>query len=62
VATERSRAALLAASLLCFIAGQVGSELFLTRVSLIGVLGGLVLFVAGTQHFRILAFPIASCC
>jgi exosortase len=51
--------ALLAASLLCFVAGQFGSELFLTRVSLIGVLAGLVLFVAGTQHFRILAFPIA---
>jgi exosortase len=50
---------LLVASLLCFLAGQLGSELFLTRVSVIGVLGGLVLFVAGTQHFRILAFPLA---
>jgi len=51
--------ALLVASLMCFLAGQLGSELFLTRVSVIGVLGGLVLFVAGTQHFRILAFPLA---
>jgi exosortase len=49
----------LAASLLCFIAGQFGSELFLSRVSLVGVLAGLVLFLAGTHHFRILAFPIA---
>jgi exosortase len=49
----------LAFSLLCFVAGQFGSELFLTRVSLIGVLGGLVLFLAGRQHFRILAFPLA---
>ena len=46
-------------SLLCFVAGQFGSELFLTRVSLIGVLGGLVLFLAGRQHFRILLFPLA---
>lgn len=52
-------AALLAAALLCFVAGQFGSELFLTRVSLIGVLAGLVLFVAGPQHLRILAFPLA---
>jgi exosortase len=51
--------ALLAGSLLCFVAGQFGSELFLSRVSVIGVLAGLVLFVAGTEHFRILAFPIA---
>jgi exosortase len=51
--------AVLAGSLLCFVAGQFGSELFLTRVSVIGVLAGLVLFVAGTEHFRILAFPIA---
>jgi exosortase len=49
----------LAGSLLCFIAGQLGAELFLSRVSLIGVLAGLVLFVAGTHHLRILAFPLA---
>lgn len=49
---------LLGASLLCFVAGQFGSELFLTRVSLIGVLAGLVLFLGGWQHFRILAFPL----
>jgi exosortase len=51
--------AVLAGSLLCFVAGQFGSELFLTRVSVIGVVAGLVLFVSGTEHFRILAFPIA---
>jgi len=51
--------AVLAASLLCYVAGQFGSELFLTRVSFIGVLAGLVLFVAGTAHLKILAFPIA---
>jgi exosortase len=50
---------LLAASLLCFVAGQFGSELFLTRVSLVGVLAGLVLFLLGWQHLGILAFPLA---
>jgi exosortase len=50
---------ILAVSLLCYVAGQFGSELFLTRVSLIGVLAGLVLFIAGSEHFRILAFPLA---
>jgi exosortase len=48
----------LASSLLCYIAGLFGSELFLTRVSLIGVTAGLVLFIAGLEHARILAFPI----
>ena len=48
----------LAGSLLCYLAGLFGSELFLTRVSLIGVVAGLVLFIAGIDHARILAFPI----
>ncbi len=51
--------ALLVGSLLCFVAGQFGSELFLSRVSLIGVLAGLVLFLAGWTHLRLLAFPLA---
>lgn len=49
----------LAAGLLCFAVGQLSAELFLTRVSIIVVLGGIVLFVAGTQHLRLLAFPLA---
>jgi exosortase len=49
---------LLAGSLACYIAGLFGSELFLTRVSLIGVVAGLLLFIAGTEHVRILAFPL----
>ena len=49
---------LLAGSLACYIAGMFGSELFLTRVSIIGVAAGLVLFIAGTEHARILAFPL----
>ena len=39
-------------------AGLLGSELFLTRVSLVGVIGGTVWFVWGQRHARILAFPI----
>ena len=51
--------AVLAGSLLCFTAGQFGSELFLTRVSLIGVAAGLVLFLYGWRHLRLAAFPLA---
>jgi len=49
----------LGVSLLCFIAGQLGSELFLSRVSLIGVLGGLTLFLLGWRHLRLVVFPLA---
>jgi exosortase len=51
--------AVLAASLVCFVAGRFGAELFLTRISLIGVIAGLVLFTLGVRHARLLAFPIA---
>ena len=49
----------LAASLLVFTAGKFGAELFLTRVSLIGVLAGIVLCVWGKAHARVLVFPLA---
>jgi exosortase len=49
---------LVAVSLVVFIAGMFGAELFLTRVSLIGVIAGTVLFIWGREHFRILRFPI----
>jgi exosortase len=39
--------------------GLLGAELFLTRISLIGVIAGVVLYVWGWEHFRPLAFPIA---
>lgn len=51
--------ALLAASLVCFAAGRFGAELFLMRASLVGVLAGLVLYLAGPAHLKILAFPLA---
>jgi exosortase len=51
--------ALLVISLLMFTAGKLGAELFLTRLSLIGVLAGSIAFVWGYAHMRILAFPVA---
>jgi exosortase len=50
---------LFAAGILVLVAGLLGSELFLSRVSLIATLAGMVLFLYGWQHLRILAFPIA---
>jgi exosortase len=50
---------LIIGSLLLFVAGLLGAELFLARVSVIGVIAGAVLFVWGREHFRILRFPIA---
>ena len=50
---------LVAASLVVLLAGLLGAELFLTRVSLVGVLAGTVLFVWGRDHLRILALPVA---
>jgi len=46
-------------SIAVLLAGILGSELFLTRISIIGALIGTVLFLFGWQHLRILAFPIA---
>lgn len=48
-----------AASLVVLLAGLLGAELFLTRISLIGVLAGIVLFVWGRDHLRILTLPLA---
>jgi exosortase len=45
-------------SLVLLIAGLLGAELFLARISLIGVLAGSVLFLFGWHHLRLLAFPI----
>ena len=46
-------------SLMMLVAGQLGAELFLTRVSLIGVLAGAVLFLLGGNISRIVWFPLA---
>jgi exosortase A len=44
--------------ILVLLAGLLGSELFLSRVSLIGVLAGGVLFLLGWSYLRALAFPL----
>jgi exosortase len=49
---------LAAASLGVLSAGVLGSELFLTRLSIVGVLAGFVLFVAGPRHLKIVLFPL----
>jgi len=46
-------------SLAVYALGSLGAELFLTRVSLIGMIAGTVLYVFGRQHLRIVAFPMA---
>jgi exosortase len=48
-----------AGSLVVLLAGRLGAELFLARISLIGLVAGSVLFLYGARHFRLLAFPIA---
>jgi exosortase len=50
---------LITVSLAVLLAGLLGAELFLTRISLIGVIAGVVLYVWGWHHVRVLAFPIA---
>jgi exosortase len=51
--------AVVAGSLAMLLAGILGSELFLPRVSMLGVLAGAILFLFGWNHLRILILPIA---
>ena len=46
-------------SLAMLVAGILGAEFFLSRISIIGTLAGAILFLYGWQHLRILAFPLA---
>lgn len=50
---------LVVGSLLVLGAGVLGAERFLTRLAMVGVLTGVVLFVWGVAHLRLLAFPLA---
>jgi exosortase len=50
---------LLIVSLCLFVAGIVGAELFITRISLIGVLAGTIAYVFGWPHLRLAAVPLA---
>lgn len=49
----------IAIGLLLLVAGVLGAELFLTRVSLLWVLAGTIVFTLGWRHLRIVAFPLA---
>jgi exosortase len=46
-------------SLGLLVSGILGVEFFITRVSLIGVIAGTVLFLFGWEHLRILSFSLA---
>ena len=46
-------------SVITLAAGELGAELFLTRISILGVIGGSILFVLGWAHLRILFLPVA---
>ena len=59
LAPSNAGLAIAAVSLLILLAGLFGAELFLTRVSLIGIVAGAVLFICGWRWLRLLAFPIA---
>jgi exosortase len=52
-------AVIVVGSLAVLLAGRIGAELFLARISLIGLIAGAVLFLYGVGHLRVLAFPIA---
>ena len=46
-------------SLMMLVAGILGAELFLARVSLLGVTAGAILFLSGWPRLRVLLFPLA---
>ena len=46
-------------SILVLAGGVLGSELFLTRISILGTAVGIVLFFFGWARLRVLAFPMA---
>jgi exosortase len=51
-------ALLIAASLCVFLVGQAAIEYFLTRLSLLGVIAGTVVLLAGWRHLRVCLFPL----
>ena len=58
--THRSAGAFIfGAGLLLFLAGQLGADVFLTRLSLVAVLTGTLWFVAGAAVVGVLAAPLA---
>jgi exosortase len=55
---SRAGLAVVIGSLFVFVAGTLAAELFLTRISLIGVLAGTVLYTCGRTHLTLVAFPL----
>jgi exosortase len=51
--------AVILTSISLYVVGTLGAELFLVRVSLIGVLAGTLLYAAGWRHLQLAAFPLA---
>jgi len=49
---------IVAGSLAVLMLGVLGSELFLTRISILGILSGTIVVLYGWRHLGILAFPI----
>jgi exosortase len=52
-------AVVVAASLGLFLVGQAALEFFVTRLSLVGVVAGAIVQLAGWRHLRVCAFPLA---
>jgi len=50
---------IVAGSLLLYVFGIVGAEIFVTRVSLLGVIAGSIVFCFGWAQLRVLAFRVA---
>ncbi len=50
---------ILLGSMALLLAGVLGSELFLTRISILGTIAGATLFLYGWNHLKILVLPIA---
>jgi exosortase len=52
-------AAIVIGSMAILMAGILGSELFLTRISILGTIAGTILFLYGWNHLKILLLPVA---
>ena len=50
--------AIVLASIGVLLVGLLGAELFLTRISIVGVVGGSIIFLFGWRILRALAFPV----
>jgi len=45
-------------SMALLLAGILGSELFITRISILGTIAGIILFIYGWNHLKIVILPI----